>query len=75
LFSHEIDAGRDEMVKAHARNKLPKILMHTAMIYRVAQSVGAPGIALRPAAVRSVATAQSSSQMNMSDNDSMEMTK
>lgn len=51
LFAHETEIGRDATVKAHARNKLPGILGHTAMIYDVARRVGAPGVNLRPPAV------------------------
>ena len=51
LFSHEAMMGRSQSVKAHALNKLPHILGHTAMIYDVARRVGAPGVNLRPPAV------------------------
>ena len=51
LFEHESMTGRDALARAHATNKLPDIIGHTAMIYTVAQQVGAPGITMRPAAV------------------------
>lgn len=60
LFEHEAMIGRDALAKAHATNKLPDIIGHTAMIYTVAAQVGAPGINLRPAAVR-----QAAAQANM----------
>ncbi|MBW3636821.1 MAG: DUF4142 domain-containing protein [Armatimonadetes bacterium] len=51
LYAHEIENGRNATAKAHAQNKLPHILGHTAMIYDVARRVGAPGVNLRPPAV------------------------
>lgn len=55
LFAHEIENGKNETAKMHAMNKLPDILMHTAMIYATAEKVGAPGVSLRPPAVREAA--------------------
>jgi putative membrane protein len=55
LFAHEIENGKNPTAKAHAQNKLPGIVMHTAMIYATAEKVGAPGIGLRPPAVREAA--------------------
>ncbi len=48
LFEHEIMNGKVPAAKMHAMNKLPGILMHTAMIYDTAVKVKAPGIELRP---------------------------
>jgi predicted outer membrane protein len=55
LFEHESMSGKNEVARAHARNKLPDIIGHTAMIYTVAKQVGAPGINLRPAPVLNAA--------------------
>ncbi|RYG57744.1 DUF4142 domain-containing protein [bacterium] len=55
LFEHEIENGKIGMVKAHAVNTLPGIFMHTAMIYDAAVMVKAPGIDLRPKAIRDAA--------------------
>ncbi len=51
LFQHEIMEGKVPAAKMHAMNKLPHLLMHTAMIYDVAVQVKAPGVNLRPRAV------------------------
>lgn len=48
LFQHQIEHGKVAVAKQHAMNKLPHILMHTAMIYDAAIRVGAPGVNLRP---------------------------
>lgn len=48
LFQHEIMEGKLPAAKMHAMNKLPGILMHTAMIYDTAVKVKAPGVELRP---------------------------
>ena len=63
LFEHEMMAGQDPRAKAHATNKLPDIIGHTAMIYTVAKQVGAPGINLRPAAVLQAATRANATMM------------
>jgi putative membrane protein len=51
LFQHQAEHGKNPTAKAHAVNKLPHLLHHTAMIYGVARQVGAPGIRLRPTAL------------------------
>lgn len=63
LFEHEIENGKDQDAKMHAMNKLPHILMHTAMIYDVAVKVKAPGIQLRPRAV--IEAARDANMKNM----------
>ena len=57
LYSHEIDAGKNATAKAYAKNKLPGILGHTAMLYQTAAKVKAPGVELRPAPVKQAAPA------------------
>ena len=57
LYSHEIDSGKNATAKAYAKNKLPGILGHTAMIYQAGAKVGAPGLNLRPAPVKQAAPA------------------
>ena len=57
LYSHEVDAGKNATAKAYAKNKLPNILGHTAMIYQAAKAVNAPGLNLRPAPVKEAAPA------------------
>ena len=48
LYRMELSQGQNPQVKAFAAKYLPGIESHTAQIYQVAQSVGAPGIQLRP---------------------------
>jgi putative membrane protein len=48
LFQHQIEHGKNQTAKMHAMNKLPHILMHTAMIYDTAVRVKAPGANIRP---------------------------
>ncbi len=55
LVMHEIEHGKNARVKAYATNKLPGIIGHTSMIYACAANVGAPGIELRPAAIKQAA--------------------
>lgn len=55
LFEHEMMSGKNATVRAHASNKLPGILEHTALIHHVAAQVNAPGINLRPAAATKLA--------------------
>ena len=57
LYSHEVDAGKNATAKAYAKNKLPGILGHTAMLYETAAKIGAPGTNLRPAPVKEAAPA------------------
>ena len=57
LYSHEVDSGKNATAKAYAKNKLPGILGHTAMIYQAAKAVNAPGLNLRPAPVKEAAPA------------------
>ena len=52
LYSHESDSGKNATAKAYAKNKLPGILGHTAMLYQAAAKVNAPGTNLRPAPVK-----------------------
>ena len=63
LFQHEIENGKVPAAKMHAMNKLPDILMHTAMIYDVAVRVKAPGVELRPRPV--VEAARDANTRNM----------
>lgn len=63
LFQHEIENGKIPAAKMHAMNKLPGILMHTAMIYDTAVKVKAPGVELRPRAV--IEAARNANMKNM----------
>jgi putative membrane protein len=65
LFEHEIMGGKIDMIKSHATNKLPGILMHTAMIYDAAVKVGAPGIQLRPKPILDAEAGASMMKMKM----------
>ncbi|HEX8463561.1 MAG TPA: DUF4142 domain-containing protein [Abditibacterium sp.] len=64
LFEHEMMSGQDPRAKAHATNKLPDIIGHTAMIYTVARQVGAPGVNLRPPTVLQSATQANARMMS-----------
>ena len=55
LYSHEVDSGKNATAKAYAKNKLPGILGHTAMLYQAAAKVNAPGTNLRPQPVKAAA--------------------
>lgn len=57
LYSHEVNKGKNATAKAYASNKLPGILGHTAMLYKTAAKIGAPGTNLRPAPVKQAAPA------------------
>ncbi|PQV64967.1 putative outer membrane protein [Abditibacterium utsteinense] len=63
LFQHEIHNGKVSAAKMHAMNKLPHLLMHTAMIYDVAVKVKAPGVELRPRGV--IEAARDANMKNM----------
>lgn len=63
LFEHEIMGGKDNDAKMHAMNKLPHLLMHTAMIYDAAVKVKAPGVELRPRSV--IEAARQTNMKNM----------
>jgi len=63
LVEHEIEHGNNARIKAYATNKLPGILGHTSMIYVAAGKVGAPGVELRPLAVKQAAAGVASQKM------------
>lgn len=65
LFEHEMMVGKVAAAKAHATNKLPGILMHTAMIYDAAAKVNAPGTDLRPKAILDATRGASTMKMKM----------
>lgn len=65
LYSHEVDSGKNATAKAYAKNKLPSILGHTAMLYEAAAKVGAPGTNLRPAPVKEAAPAAAREHQEM----------
>lgn len=65
LFEHEIQHGKIAPAKAHATNKLPGILMHTAMIYDTAIKVKAPGVDIRPRAIIDAAKDANAKDMSM----------
>ncbi len=69
LYEHEIENGKDETAKTYAMNKLPGVLMHTAMIYDTAVKVKAPGVDLRPRAV--VEAAREANMKNMAAMNAM----
>lgn len=74
LFEHEIDAGKVQVAKMHAMNKLPGILGHTAMLYDTAVKINAPGAALRPAPVKDAAKEVCKDMMDMKmDHDMSKM--
>ncbi len=65
LYSHEVDSGKNATAKAYAKNKLPGILGHTAMLYETAAKVNAPGTNLRPAPVKQAAPAAANEHEEM----------
>lgn len=67
LYSHEVDAGKNATAKAYAKNKLPGIIGHTAMLYDAAAKVGAPGTNLRPSAVKQEAPAAAREHKQMAE--------
>lgn len=73
LFEHESISGRDALARAHATNKLPDIIGHTAMIYTVARQVGAPGITLRPPSLLQAASQANATMMGSSKMGSPKM--
>jgi len=63
LVQHEIENGKNSRIKSYAQHKLPGILGHTSMIYVVAGKVGAPGVELRPLAVKQAAASVAAQKM------------
>ena len=56
LFEHEKHMGMKAAEKNIAIKQLPGILQHTALIYKVAKEVAAPGIEKRPASFTTLGT-------------------
>ncbi len=75
MVEHEIDSGHNATIQQYAKNKLPGIVGHAAMLYRTAAAINAPGTNLRPEPVKSAAPAAAKEHENMVDMKMQKMGK